>query len=135
MYLCVCLDQKNGMMFNSRRQSRDRVVIEDLINLSQGKLIMNTYSSSLFKDRESCIKITEEPLDITQDNEVCFIENIKVAPAIDKIDKIIVYRWDKSYPADQYFDCDLNQWELQSAVELTGYSHDKITKEIYGRRK
>ena len=30
MTLYVCLDDKNGMLFNNRRQSRDRVVLEDI---------------------------------------------------------------------------------------------------------
>ena len=30
MKLIVCLDDNNGMMFNKRRQSRDRVLIENV---------------------------------------------------------------------------------------------------------
>ena len=30
MTLYVCLDDRNGMLFNNRRQSRDRVVLEDI---------------------------------------------------------------------------------------------------------
>ena len=33
MKLIVCLDDKNGMMFNKRRQSRDRVLIENVLEL------------------------------------------------------------------------------------------------------
>ena len=31
MNLIVCLDDKNGMAFNGRRQSRDRLLTEDLL--------------------------------------------------------------------------------------------------------
>ena len=31
MTLIVCIDDKNGLLFNHRRQSRDRVLIEDLL--------------------------------------------------------------------------------------------------------
>ena len=30
MQIIVCLDTKNGMMFNHRRQSRDREVLNDI---------------------------------------------------------------------------------------------------------
>ena len=36
MKIIVCLDDNSGMMFNRRRQSRDRVVIDDIIACAQG---------------------------------------------------------------------------------------------------
>ena len=31
MTIIVCLDDKNGLSFNNRRQSRDKILIEDII--------------------------------------------------------------------------------------------------------
>ena len=31
MKVIVCVDDNNGMMFNNRRQSRDRILIEDVV--------------------------------------------------------------------------------------------------------
>ena len=31
MKIIACLDDNNGLLFNNRRQSRDRVVIEDIL--------------------------------------------------------------------------------------------------------
>ena len=53
MNVILCVDDNNGMMFNHRRQSRDCVIIEHIINLvGENKLWMNSYSSKLFD--ESC---------------------------------------------------------------------------------
>ena len=45
MILIVCVDDHNGMMFNHRRQSQDRVLRADILELTGGKkLWMNAYS-------------------------------------------------------------------------------------------
>ena len=36
MKMIVCLDDRNGVSFNNRRQSRDRVVIQDILTLTRG---------------------------------------------------------------------------------------------------
>ena len=43
---------------------------------------------------------------------------------------IILYRWNRKYPADHYFSIDLTQWKLMETTEFPGNSHEKITKEI-----
>ena len=49
MHIIVCLDDQNGMAFNHRRQSRDRVVTEDICILADGRpLWMNKNSVALF---------------------------------------------------------------------------------------
>ena len=51
MKVIVCVDDNNGMMFNNRRQSRDRILIEDVVkNVVGGNLLMAPYSAPLFKD-------------------------------------------------------------------------------------
>ena len=37
MILIVCVDDHNGMMFNHRRQSQDRVLRADILELTDGK--------------------------------------------------------------------------------------------------
>lgn len=39
MRLIVCLDDKNGMAFNHRRQSRDRIVTEKIEELVKGSTL------------------------------------------------------------------------------------------------
>ena len=50
MQIIVCVDDNQGMMFNHRRVSKDRVLIEKIIEMARGRrLLVNTYSYELFK--------------------------------------------------------------------------------------
>lgn len=52
MKVIVCLDKSSGMMFNNRRQSRDAVLIEDVINYcGDNKIMCNSYSAELFNGK------------------------------------------------------------------------------------
>lgn len=128
MKLIVCLDDKNGMMFNKRRQSRDRVLIENVLELCKGeKLYTNEYSSKLFPEKS--VEVIEEFSKI--EDGYCFAENFTVNE--ENIEEIIVYKWNRLYPADTYFNIDLAGWNLTETVDFEGSSHEKITREIYVR--
>lgn len=47
------------------------------------------------------------------------------------VEKIIIYRWDKVYPADIYLDISAERWIQKKKKEFCGYSHEIITKEVY----
>lgn len=128
MKLIVCLDDNNGMMFNKRRQSRDRVLIENVLEICKGeKLYINEYSASLFP--ENTVEILENPENVG--NDYCFAENFTVNE--EYVDEIIVYKWNRVYPADTHFNIDLEKWALIESVDFEGSSHEKITREIYRR--
>lgn len=48
-----------------------------------------------------------------------------------------LFRWNRVYPADQYFDRSLLTcgWTLRETEEFPGFSHAKITKEVYKKCK
>ena len=51
MKVIVCLEDKGGMMFNHRRQSRDRVLIADVVKMADGsKIFISQYSAMLFEE-------------------------------------------------------------------------------------
>lgn len=136
MKIIVCLDDKNGMLFNERRQSRDRMVIEDIIASYPGeKIYMNSYSKSLFLKYPYQIEEDENFLDKISNDQVGFVENLSLAPYKEKITNIIIYKWNRDYPADRYLDVSLEEWELASTSEFAGYSHELITKETYIRKE
>ena len=125
----VCLDDSLGMTFNSRRQSRDRVLIEELLSSTEGDIYIHPYSLPLFPKSDR-IKVSEDPLKDC-DGGICFIENLPLIPYEDKIDQLIIYRWHRSYPADTYFDLKIDGKRRTFAKKFKGSSHDKITKEIF----
>ena len=45
MIVIVCVDQRNGLAFNGRRQSRDRMVAADILKESAGRRLWMTPSS------------------------------------------------------------------------------------------
>ena len=125
MKLIVCLDDNNGMMFNNRRQSRDKILIENVLELCKGeKLYTNEYSAKLFP--ENAVEICENP-----ENGYCFAENFTVDE--NDIEEIIVYKWNRVYPADVQFNIDLKKWNLAETFDFAGSSHEKITRERYVR--
>ena len=70
MNLIFCLDNSQGMMFNHRRQSRDKEVIQDILRLSGGhKIWMSSYSAAIFPEKCSQIQISEYPSDQAKEDE------------------------------------------------------------------
>jgi hypothetical protein len=76
MKLIVCLDEQKGMMFNRRRQSRDRVLIDDvLIHIGGDPLYISNYSSTLFPMKDN-IHVVDNPLMYAEETGYCFAEDI-----------------------------------------------------------
>lgn len=131
MKLIVCLDERKGMMFNNRRQSRDRVLIDNMIDMiGDDKLYVAPYSESLFEDKDIKLKVKKNPLKAADDSW-CFIENLPVAEYKDEIEELVIYHWNRHYPGDFFFDMELSGYSLVSSEEFAGSSHEKITKEIW----
>ena len=135
MNVIVCLDDNNGMMFNKRRQSQDKVLrcsIKELVKDST--LFMNEYSYKLYKDiDDGNIKVCDDFLNNCTNDDFCLVENLTLATYKNKIDTIIIYNWNRNYPSDFKFDINIkdNNWTLIKSENLKGNSHDKITKNIY----
>ncbi|MGI6028601.1 MAG: ribonuclease Z [Candidatus Heteroscillospira sp.] len=133
MYLIVCLDDMDGMMFNHRRQSRDSALRADMLSMTEGaKLYMNGYSAGQF-DLKDGITVSEAPLDEAGAGDWCFIEDLSPTPFAGKIEKLVIYRWNRRYPADLRFGISLDGWRLMETAEFLGTSHEKISKEVYVR--
>ena len=136
MKIIVCIDNDGGMLFNNRRQSRDRVLIDDVIRMTEGKrLYIDAYSELLFADFGGRYTIDSDMLDNACEADYCFVENKTLSEHLDRIDEITVYRWNRLYPSDVKLDIELesNGFRACETAEFAGYSHEKITKEIFRR--
>ncbi len=133
MNIIVCIDDEYGMLFNLRRQSRDRLIRERILMLTKGKkLWMNLYSAKQFE--EECAEnmfVDEAFLHNAGNGDYCFVETEDITKYIPKIEKIVLYRWNRRYPSDFKFSLDLSDWTMESTFEFAGSSHEKITEEIY----
>lgn len=134
MILVVCVDKDYGMGFNHRRQSSDRMVTQEILNISAGKKLWITpYSASLFPENAELIA-DKYYLEKAGENDVCFAESVDITPWIHKVSKLILFHWNRKYPADIRFPSEaIAQWELTEEKEFSGYTHDKITMEVYSR--
>ena len=131
MHVIVCLDEQNGMLFNGRRQSRDRAVTEDIIKMAGGALWAAEYAKELFA--EGAAHFDEQMLEKAGAEAYCFVEKQALRSYEDRISSVTVYRWHWRYPADQRLDIALEDWRLESQTELAGFSHERISKEVYRR--
>ncbi len=136
MKIIVCLDDFGGMMFNHRRQSRDRILIADIAEMiGDAPLYMCPYSAPLFVDVAITTQVHENFLDRVKRGDWCFVEDRLLTPYAEEIETVVVYRWNRHYPSDQTFDLDLvaNGFCLKDRAEFPGYSHEMITKETFIR--
>ncbi len=137
MIVIVCVDNNGGMLFNMRRQSQDRVVRQQILrHVGKAKLWLNTYSCGQFTDwQPQQLEIDEKFLQHAGADDYCFVENIDLLPYEQQIKKVILYKWNRDYPADLFFNLPLRkpQWRLLSQHDFAGYSHARITEEVYGR--
>lgn len=135
MKIIVCADDRNGMVFNHRRQSMDRKLYERIIRLvGDQTLKMDPRSVTLFK--EAGAKHLVEDTDFLSDSgkdDYCFVEFAALKPWEEQIEEVIVCRWNRVYPADQYLDLNLEEWKLCETEEMEGSSHACITLEVYRR--
>ena len=55
MKIIVCIDERGGMTFNRRRQSRDARVSEDVLRTACGRLVVYPYSVRLLEEAVSAL--------------------------------------------------------------------------------
>lgn len=137
MKIIICLDEKGGMAFNKRRQSSDRIIRENMLQMvGDSNLYVNSYTAKQFKESSSILIIDDNCLDKAEIDDYVFIEDIQLGDYVSSVEQIIVYRWKRNYPADLSFDVNLpsSEWELVHSEEFEGHSHECIGKEIYIRK-
>ena len=137
MIVALAIDDKGGMMFNKRRQSRDKALIADLAIRSEeygnGMIYTNEYSEPLFEDAGVSAVSVPDPLSAAGDDATVFIENLDATPYLNRIDRLIIYKWNRRYPADVKlgFDPIKVGFRLDESYDFKGMAHEKITGEVY----
>lgn len=129
MQVIITVENRNGMLFNHRRVSRDQKVSERILAYCKEKrLWMNAYSAKLFENNpQICVSETF----LEQKDAICFVEDQDVTPYLPEIDTILLFHWNRDYPADFFFTVDLSEWNRIHQEEFAGKSHEKITMEVY----
>lgn len=147
MKLITTVDNNYGLLFNKRRISSDKAVLQKIQELSKtSSLLINSFSLPLFSqymesDQTSrctndfyfnniCIK--EDLLNAATDDDFCFIENVTVSEFMDRISELYIFKWNRSYPSDFKLDIMPNKYfNLKNTIEFAGNSHKNITMEVW----
>ena len=125
----ACVDDRNGMLFNHRRQSRDQAVTEKIQEICQGKILwMNEYSFSLYGNLEGVTVRCDKDFLIQADTgEFALTETEDPVLYSDKTEELILFCWNRTYPAQLFMTLDLSGWKQVEELEFEGNSHKKIT--------
>lgn len=137
MNVIACVDNAGGIGFNHRRQSMDSAVRDRILSITKGsRLWMNHYSAGQFDlSMAPQINADENFLSEAAAGEFCFVEIQPIGPYANWVEHVIIFRWNRDYPADTFFDIDVtgSNWNLCHQEEFQGNSHDRITMEVYRR--
>lgn len=133
MHLIVCIDQRDGMLFNCRRLSSDKVLTQRILQMTQGSTLwMSSYSAKLFSGFEGSIHVAQDCLHRAQPGEFCFAEDADILPVKEYLESVTLFHWNRNYPADLYFPRELlKNMRLVHTEEFPGNSHETITLERY----
>ena len=128
MTVYLCLDDRGGMRFNNRRQSRDAAVLADMA--ADGPVTADVFSEKLLASAGIPYALTEETI---PEDARFFCEARNPEDLLPAAKILVLYHWNRLYPSDV-------RWEGQPAdygftltetSEFPGKSHEKITKEVY----
>lgn len=136
MTAVVCVDNRGGMLFYGRRLSRDRALIADLLELAGDAPVRAApFSAALFPRAGERVSISGDFLDAAGEGELCFVENADLAPYMDRVERLVIYCWNRDYPSDVSLGVQPEEYGLRLAEsrDFAGSSHENITREVYVR--
>lgn len=135
MIAAICLDNRNGTLFNGRRQSMDREVRRVLLEMAGEKpLRVSPYTAGQFSQEErSRLAVSSDFLAEADPGDLCFVEETPLVPVEDQLEQLVLFRWNRHYPSDQTLDISLDGWKLSASQDFPGHSHPNITMEVYTR--
>lgn len=133
MTLYFCLDDRGGMLFNHRRQSRDAAVLEDVRSRIDGEFWIDPISAKLMDMAQIPYIFAPEEITDPIPNVHFFVESRKPGDWVLLADTVVCYRWNRHYPGDLFFDMDLKEkgFFLYEIMDFPGKSHETITREVY----
>ena len=130
----VCVEDRYGISFNKRLIGRDKLIDEFLIESLDGSEVF-VDDNYLKYSKDNRFKLISE-FDFNEDSNksitiYCTSENSLAY--LDRSEEIIIYYWNRAYPADLYLDYDFirtNYKLVEKIEEIEGSSHI-LAKEIW----
>lgn len=130
MILIACIDENGGILWNHRRLCRDRLLTARILEKARGRTLwMRPYSAALFPEgtpirlAASC---AEAPA-----GALYFLEDDCPKAAAKKLERLVLYRWNRRYPSDVRLTLPIGSYTLLRREEFPGFSHPILTEEVY----
>ena len=103
-----------------------------------GKFWMNAYSRKMFTDSDTegthaQLCVAEDFMKQAASGDFCLLETEDPADYAANLEELILFSWNRDYPADLHFTLDLSGWKQVKTAEYAGSSHEKITETHYIR--
>ena len=136
MKVIACVSDGGGMLFAGRRVSSDAVLISDVERLvGESVLFVSDYSAPLFEGGALSTVCASDPLACADNEDFVFLEAAGLEAYKEKVDTLVIYRWNRKYPFDVKLDFDPSSagMRLCEVVEFSGKAHPKITRERWER--
>ena len=132
MNVIVCIDDNGGLLFNKRRQSKDRAVLERIREIvGDNTLWITNFSKGMFGEE---VVLDDQMLDKAREEDFCFVENISLSLYKNRITRLYLFRWNRKYPSDFTLDIDYSNFLKNiKEEEFAGNSHERITLEVWER--
>lgn len=140
MTVVLMLDSGNAMASHGQRQSSDRNITDYVVRNLTGRIVVSPYTANLIKRQcpaliaSSRLVIDDKPFEKAAGSDIVINEEFQMRLYAYKIDRLMVARWNQSYPGDMYSDLDLSRFSLTEKKDIQGESHERITLEFYERR-
>ncbi len=152
MKLILCTDERLGYSFNHRRQSSDLEMRRDMVRRlgsAADNIYVNIYTErSLLRDgffsEEEAIRRRKAPAKsgrkflekAIRNDGWAFVENVDLKGCWHSIDEILLYIWDKRYPAEYELPAGmLESFIMVGQTQFSGHSHEVIRLEHYMRKR
>lgn len=136
MKIITVVEDSNGLMFNHRRCSQDRELRKKIEEISSGHILcMNPYSEGQFESLPANALVSEDFLDEAGEDDFCFVEDRELLHYKDRIGRFYLFHWNRAYPSDRKLDFIPSEqgMQLKYSEDFSGFSHDKITMEVWER--
>ena len=128
MTVIICLDKNNGYQFGGKRQSADREVRGRILKLAD-VIRCDEYTAAQFDEADrGKLYVGSDYLNTI--NGTCFVEKGDISEL--KHYKLVVFWWNRGYPSTKKFTIP-DGFRLVSKENFQGYSHDRITMEVFIR--
>lgn len=132
MTVIICVDNNGGILFNGKRQSKDRIFrkyLLDIVEKKNSRIAMLPYTYSQFKEDEGK-ELTDVKEEFSFDEDYIFLE--RAIPILwEKVNNLILCCWNRDYPADEYFNLPIGvECILRNTEEIVSDSHT-LTIETY----